>query len=108
MHDHQAEETVRQTMRELSSGGKRCFSQNVPIEAAKRLGTAGEDKNQAPERIHRAIKDMVARGELTAPIEPSETWRILCPMKPPRRAPQKNSSGEFREIRAPAVLTLSS
>ncbi len=74
--DPEAEEAIRSTLKDHAAQEIRSYAQNVPIEASRRLKTYGTADN-ADQRITRTISEMQNKGELYAPSEQWEDWKLL-------------------------------
>jgi hypothetical protein len=74
--DTEAQEAIRNTLKDQADQEIRSHAQNVLIEASRRLKTYGT-ADDADQRIMQAISEMQNHGELYAPSEPWETWKLL-------------------------------
>lgn len=78
MADTEAEKAIHDAFGDLARIGDPRNSTTVPPVAIDRLGGVTPSGNEN-DRIYKAIKDMVACGELDAPVEPWKDWSLLCP-----------------------------
>ena len=77
MSDVQAEKAISKAMNDLIKMGSPLNVTTVPEEALKCLLADGASRGDAPERIEKAIADMVSIAKLSAPNVPWKDWRLL-------------------------------